>query len=285
MSKLEEITRREFCKAGVAAGVIMFIEEVTAQAALGQRIISYKEAVHDPNPVKIQDFLNQEFFGKIPDYVSSVEFATPALLKELKQDYGFEPNSANYAFALPFTDESGKTVIPTLEQRYKKAKSRVIVTQNGFVLPHIFFRVSLFLNPHRTPSVSTEDTYTDAQIIFLNGVRSQFEAARIYYEGLKGYPIEEFKDKHGRVNSELYKTLAELLVASAEYIGLISHPRFVKSKVMYYHLYETKKLWSNNYASALAKHEPLMSKQHIDRIKKDFNPEFLFPKFGSPKKI
>lgn len=214
--------------------------------------------------------------GKKPPYVVSVEYATPEILRELKEKLGFVPPEKGYATVVP-VDKNNKIkgIKGTpVEQIGKGVRSKVYVFPRAFLdLYNLYPQLE---RPFPKPTL-----YPDMEAILLNGIfQNEFVDAKHLDSGIPDYPIESFRGAKGQVNYKLYTTVLDLLSNKSEYIGLLRNPRMRTSMFMQLFADEFPGIVEMLYYNRLFEKELIadMDKAFIGRLRHEFHPMKLFPK-------
>lgn len=222
--------------------------------------ISYIDAINDIT--KRQGWLDEVIAGKKPDYVVSVQYATPAILRELEDRLGYRHPEGAFAVTIPENqDEIGKGV-----------KSRVYVFDDAFVDMYKQY-------PQIERNFPKPQLYDGLGIIVDNVIlRNEFTDAKHFNQGIPGYPLDLFVDSDGNINKRLYTIVIDLLSNSSEFKGLMQNPETRRNR--YIHTYaNTLADFSNIYYQAFSVPELTrgMDNNFINALRTDFNLRKLFP--------
>ncbi|MBI2558345.1 hypothetical protein HYW20_03405 [Candidatus Woesearchaeota archaeon] len=279
---LENLSRRDFLKYGVELGGGALASILMPPAAISQVKLSFFEALNGDDKSK-QQFIDQIVAGKQPEYVISVKYATPEILKEIKARLDYGPPAGTYAEVFPVALNYEKEFIqpaPT-NQIGRGVKSKVFVYSGAFV-----DLLKLNASIHRffpTPE-AVQRLYDDHEIVIGSELTvNSFSQAEYFHKGVPGYPLELFKAMKGGVNYELYNLIIGMLSSSKAYKNLISHPRYGLS-IYITSFVEGIRHVSRGYdellSSKVADVEPALAK----RLLKDFGSKKFFPEPQQYKK-
>ncbi len=233
--------------------------------------ISYQDALRDFS--KRQAFIARLLPGKLPDYVISVEYATPRILEELAK-HGYRPPEGAMAATIPIDmTYQGSDIVPIKdEQAGKGCRSRIFVYESAFT-DH--FRQ----NPGLERVYSKEALYSDLEIIIKNVIlRNEFTDAKHFSQGIDNYPIDLFKGNAGKINYTLYNHIIDILSNASEYKGLQENPRIKESKYLQMYADVLKGMIYGMYFAIINQRNPAISSmngQFIAGLKKDFHPDKL----------
>lgn len=281
VEKNKQLIKRRLIVAGLVGALVTgaalylanpFEREIDEKTQHSVNSISYQNALRDPS--KRQSFINTLLPDKLPDYVISVEYATPRILEELAK-YGYQPPEGMMAATIPIdinSHESG--LIPVKDEQIGKGcKSRIFVYESAFT-DHFQ------QNPGLERVYSKESLYADLEEIIKNVIlRNEFTDAKHFSNGLENYPLEAFRDVNGRINYPLYNIIIDISSNVAEYKGLQENPRIKNSKYLKMYADVLKGMVYGMY-SAISNNPALssMDRQFIQKLKEDFNPDRLLTK-------
>lgn len=232
--------------------------------------ISYQNALRDSS--KRQAFINHLLPSKLPDYVISVEYATPRILEELAK-HGYIPPEGVMAdtFPIDINSHEGGLIPVRDDQIGKGCKSRIFVYESAFT-DHFQ------QNPGLERVYSKEALYSDLETIVNNVIlRNEFTDAKHFNQGIEKYPLELFRDGNGRMNYPLYNLALDILSNVAEYNGLQENPKIKTSKYLQGYADVLKGMTYGMFASINQQNPAIfsMDKEFISRLQKDFNPDKL----------
>lgn len=260
------LTRREFLK-GALAGTASALAGLSNPLSAFSHDLTRREAVFSSDEEK-QHFIDKIVRGKGQYYVISVEYATPNILKELKEKFEYEPNEKRLFEVFP-VDLNQNDVFsrPDYSTLGRGTKSKIYVFNKAF---YSLTDLGISdLNPEAHQDV--EDIVTNS-IIY--GALVQ---AMLINNGIPGYPIHTFKNSNGEINFKLYFGFIELLSESAQYEGLINNPRFYKRIMLRQYASKLMQKGYEHHNSLL--NAPLtadMDKELTDSLRKKFDPRKLF---------
>ena len=241
------LSRRDFL---IGAGALSVVSG-TSSIAGAQRKISYLDALLG-NGQERQEWINQVVFGNKPEYVLSVQYATPEIFQELKTKYGYIPLQGAYAATMPV--ESDKISRGT--------KSRI------YVFPEAFSELY-----KKFPQL-----HNDLDVIISNVIlKNEFTDAKHFSLGIPAYPIDLFRKQNGEFNRPLYLATIEMLSYHAEYSGLLEKERVKPSKFLQQYLLGIRQLAQELYGLFLS--PPIITDMDLNLIKKlqnELNPKKLF---------
>ncbi len=257
--------------AGIAATALSQNTLIKPQSAYSQQQTSanlLEQAVNDLS--KRQPYLDSIVAQtQKPDYVVSIQYATPQLGRMLAKNNIIMPFGAT-AIALPIEPSyqgAGIKIAAPLSVG-KETKSAV------YILNHAFRNYSHL--PINSP-IDKKEFYEGLEVIMRNLIsHNEYVSAKIFHEGIPHYPLDSFKDRNGIPNLDLYNHATTLLAHASEYNNLRKHPSFEHNLLVQDHASHLKEAIIAMYVMAgnRSRHIP-MDHQFMVRFATDFNPTKL----------
>ena len=261
MMELENLTRREFFEIGGRIAASSALSELVPAEIFAQRNDRYAQAYLEAifSPIKRQEWINMRApKNGLPPYVRSVDYATPDILRDLREKNIFVPPPI--ALMSVIAEEN--------EKMGKGTKSRILIHD------------AIFINANRKYQEFANDPgfIKDWEIILSNQLLDyHFNIAKYTSEGLPKYPIEKFYGLNGVLNTGLFRIAIQILSAHSEYSSLAQNSRFRSSRFLQrYNSLLLRDAMGFYNALSLPQIANGMDINFINQLRKDLNPEVLY---------